>query len=800
MSLTKRTWTTPATGSHMLTFTGSVSGATTKLTIVFQAVNALVGMKNSINVYVNGTKQSCTWTTNKTEEFIGNVRKTKMTSSQMTINKPFFTLKLTDSSSGDAFYEGTFSFYEIEKTPTTATCSGGVMDGTTKSKVTFTTSGTDATYKATFTLGSYSGSATSTTKELTYAIPISWCNAIPNATTGKANVVCQVLYGGQVYSSISTTITVSVPASVKPTLSAFTVSDKTDTPVPSSWGIFVQSKSGARVSAITCAGVYSSTIKTIKFAVGVVSVTKDYSTSDLPVISTITQSGNLTAIVTVTDSRGRTATLSKTVSYVPYSNPKFTTVRSERCNSEGGDDIDGTYFLSTTGCEFSSCSNKNSLTLQVQYKKTDASSYGAAVSIVPGTNVCGGDLDTEFSYDVLYTLKDQFTTVTYVDYVSTAVYLMHFLHGGKGVAFGQKATRENTLDCAFDAIFRKSVCFMDSNGVLTPFLSQAAADERYLKLVGGTLTGGLVLSAGDINVNAGDLYAGNTADEVSRSMYVRNSLHTGRLVSSYLGVFGLWSDTASKWVVECKTDGTVTLNGNATSATKDGSGNTITSTYLKLTGGTLTGNLVIGVNTDTDAKVLYLNNVKHAGSIQINTNGTFGAYSHTHSKWVWNCSVGGVSFFNGLADQASKAANGVGLGIGAGSSLSFNGVLCAGMITGGQTVLQFFIPSSRVLSGTPTCTALSIILRHADGGYPYARSGSNGATYTPLGGDYTSIWTSGKTVRTGEIKSISCANKVDGVLVTVTFGYQLAKTSGSTTAVTNNVPASVMATGTITFA
>ena len=62
------------------------------------------------------------------------------------------------------------------------------MDGTTKSKVTFTTSGTDATYKATFTLGSYSGSATSTTKELTYAIPISWCNAVPNATTGKANV------------------------------------------------------------------------------------------------------------------------------------------------------------------------------------------------------------------------------------------------------------------------------------------------------------------------------------------------------------------------------------------------------------------------------------------------------------------------------------------------------------------------------------------------------------------------------------------------------------------------------------
>lgn len=715
MSVTSKVIST--LGGQQVTVKGSVSGSTTTLSVTldgtsgndyyYKGVPAKSDAKLSsqIKLYINDILQNVTWTwKTKTKQKDGYIYYNPVTSSTITVNSHIFGIKIVVMCGNEIQTRVThkkdeFSFYDIENAATAMSVSGGVMNGSTQSTVNYTTSSVDATYKTTFTLGSYSGSVTSTTKQTKYAIPASWCNALPNAVKGTATITGQVLYGGVVYKEFTTTLSVSVPSSFVPTLSAFTFADKTDTPVPSSWGIFVQGKSGARVSAITCAGVYSSTIKTIKFAVGTVSVTKDYSTSDLPVISTITQSGTLTAIVTVTDSRGRTATLSKTVSYVPYSNPKFTTVKSERCNSEGGDDIDGTYFLSTTGCEFSSCSNKNSITLQVQYKKTDVSSYGAAVSIVPGTNVCGGDLDTEFSYDVLYTLKDQFTTVTYVDYVSTAVYLMHFLHGGKGVAFGQKATREDTLDCAFDAIFRKSVYFMDSNGVLTPFLSQSAADER----------------------------------------------------------------------------------------------------YLKLTGGTLSGNLVIGVNTDTDAKVLYLNNVKHTGSIQINTSGTFGAWSYTHSKWVWNCSASGGSVFNGLAIQATQAANGVGLGIGAGSSLSFNAVY-AGTITGGQTVLQFFIPTSRVLSGTPTCTALSIILRHADGGYPYARSGSNGATYTPLGGDHTSIWASGKTVRTGEIKSISCANKTDGVLVTVTFGYQLAKTSGSTTAVTNNVPVSVVAVGTITFA
>ena len=434
MSLTKRTWTTPIVGSHTLTFTGSVSSATTKLTIVFQAASAIYGMKGSINVYVNGAKQSCTWTTNKTEKLVSTTYKTKMTSAQMTISKPFFTLKLTDSSEGGTIYEETFSFYEIEKAPTAATTSGGVMDGSTKSK-------------------------------LTYAIPISWCNAVPNATTGTANVVCQVLFGGVVYSSISTTLTVSVPTSVVPTLTSITLADKTDTPVPSAWKLFIQHQSGVRVSAITTAGAYSSTIKTIKLQVGTQSTSKTYSASALPQIDVVTQSGSLTCTVTVTDSRGRTASKTATVTFVAYSAPKFTKCTSERATSAGAVDNDGTYFKSTTAISYSTCSGKNAITLTVKYKKTDAVLYGTAKTITPGTNTCGGDLNTEFAYDVLYTVSDQFTTVTYIDYVSTAIYLMHFLHGGRGVAFGQKATMEDYLDCAFKALFREEVYFMTGNGV-----------------------------------------------------------------------------------------------------------------------------------------------------------------------------------------------------------------------------------------------------------------------------------------------------------------------------------------------
>ena len=466
MSLTKRTFS-DAAGAHTFVVNGTVSGANTSISsIVFTADSWINGLTGTIYVYVDGTRKTVSWTTNKSETAFGTTYKVKMTSGAITVSKPFFTLKLVNSATSSTLLEEEFSFYEIEKAPGSATTSGGVMDGSTKSRVVFTTSGTDATYSATFTLGNYSGTATSTTKTIEYAIPIAWCNALPNAATGQANVTCQVKYGGVLYSSFTVKLAVSVPASVVPTVTSITLADKTDTPVPSSWNMFVQHKSGVRVSAITTAGAYSSTIKTIKLQVGTQSVSQSYSASSLLQIDTITQSGSLTCTVTVTDSRGRTASKTAAVTFVPYAAPKFTNCVSERCLANGEVDNDGTYFKSTTAVSFSTCNSKNMITLTVKYKKTDAVVYGSETTISPGVNTCGNnDLDTEFSYDVMYSVADQFCTVTFTDYISTAVYLMHFLHGGKGVAFGQKATMENYLDCAFKALFRDDVYFMTGNGV-----------------------------------------------------------------------------------------------------------------------------------------------------------------------------------------------------------------------------------------------------------------------------------------------------------------------------------------------
>jgi len=460
--------------SGSLVVKGSVSGVTHKIYLIWTAGDGnagsyvysswVKGKSCPFAVKVDGTTQSVSWTENKYAQnpsLTYNV--VKATSSTFTVNKSFFTLTVDDR-------DYNFSLYDIENCPVNVSADETYADDSTACTATFSnylgTKSTDGSIKVTWTLGSHS--YTKTVKNVynaSYVIPSSWLDAISSASSAYATITAVISYGGTTYKTISCSVKVIVPDSYLPTITSVTLADRTDTPVPSSWGsVFIQNQSGIRISAITCAASKGASVSTIKLQLGTQYISKTYSTSSLPQINKITASGALECTVTITDSRGRTCEKTATVNVLPWEIPKFTYIQSSRADSSGEEDNDGVYFLSETAVEYSSCSGLNSVTVTVAYKRTDSFTYGTASTITPGSNVCGGDLDTGFSYDVKYVLKDAFSTVTYIDYVSTSIYLMHFLHGGRGVAFGQKATLENYLDCAFKAIFREDVTIVKSDG------------------------------------------------------------------------------------------------------------------------------------------------------------------------------------------------------------------------------------------------------------------------------------------------------------------------------------------------
>lgn len=109
----------------------------------------------------------------------------------------------------------------------------------------------------------------------------------------------------------------------------------------------------------------------------------------------------------------------------------------------------------------------------------------------------------------------------------------------------------------------------------------------------------------------------------------------------------------------------------------------------------------------------------------------------------------------------------------------------AGFTTTGSRDVAFFVSSAKpILASSVSVKSMALALR--SNGYPYARSGSSGGTYTMLGASPVSVWNNGATTRTNEVERISAFVEEDGISISVRFTYAPTTTNGGTTAMANN--------------
>lgn len=86
--------------------------------------------------------------------------------------------------------------------------------------------------------------------------------------------------------------------------------------------------------------------------------------------------------MTVTDTRGRTASANYTITVSAYSAPSITTFLAARCNAAGtAVQIDGTRMWYTLSAKASSMNGRNSMSCVVQYKLKSASSWTTATTV-----------------------------------------------------------------------------------------------------------------------------------------------------------------------------------------------------------------------------------------------------------------------------------------------------------------------------------------------------------------------------------------------------------------------------------
>ena len=348
---------------------------------------------------------------------------------------------------GNVTASGSGTFDTIARASTISSVTSSVsVTGSNSVTVNITRASSSFKHTVVFSIGSYSKTTTDVDTSTSYAIPQTWLNAIPNATSGTAKVTVTTYSGStKVGSAVSKNFTITVPTTVVPTISSVAVADTTT--YQGTFGNMVQNKSKAKLT-ITAVGAFGSTIKTYK----TVFEGKSYSGAT-PTTATITKNGTASASITVTDSRGRTATFTKTWTVVAYAAPKIVSFQGFRCLANGTENYEGTYLSAAVNFSISSVNSKNAASYTIEYKPTTGTTWttltsGSAYSMNQAIISSSGFMSTESSYDIRLTVKDSFVTITSAFEVPTAFTLLDFNASGRGVAFGKVSELSEGMEFA----------------------------------------------------------------------------------------------------------------------------------------------------------------------------------------------------------------------------------------------------------------------------------------------------------------------------------------------------------------
>ena len=281
----------------------------------------------------------------------------------------------------------------------------------------------------------------------TWTPDVNLASQISNATSGVATIYCDTFdANGTQLGTKTISITLTVPGSVVPsagTLSAALAEDTSGT------GLYVKGMGKAKLTLSGASGAYGSSITSYTITGGGWTATNGALTT-----GTLASAGNITFTATVTDSRGRKASTTRTISVIDYTKPGVAVCDVYRCDADGNRKKAGTYFAVEINASYSAITG-NTLSITARYKKQSESSYGTAMNVTNNgkTVISGGSIGASTTYDVLVTVADKYNSLSIPRTLSTKSVLQSFKRSA-GAAIGKVAELANWLDVAWNTRIR----------------------------------------------------------------------------------------------------------------------------------------------------------------------------------------------------------------------------------------------------------------------------------------------------------------------------------------------------------
>lgn len=260
---------------------------------------------------------------------------------------------------------------------------------------------------------------------------------IPNSVSGTLTIRCITKDGTTTVGTKTTTMTLRVNDSVVPTLSVKV--EEATAGIAAQFGGYVKSKSTLKVT-ITAAGAKGSTVKSYYSTFdGRVYEESSFTTPALSINDT------LDLVVTVSDSRGRTATETVPIVVMGYSTPAISSLQVYRVNAEGEADPDGTYVAARYAYSVQPLQNKNTATMVLEYKRTTDASWSqlltsTALSADTTAKPTTATFSTDYQYDLRMTVTDWFgSSASYPTSLPSGAVILDISADGKGVGIGTTA-------------------------------------------------------------------------------------------------------------------------------------------------------------------------------------------------------------------------------------------------------------------------------------------------------------------------------------------------------------------------
>lgn len=365
---------------------------------------------------------------------------TKSVSISLTCKGPSGTSLSGYSLSGS----GTATLDKISKVSTVRVNS---VNQTLGQPVTFTIEKVSPNFTCTLTYscGSESGTIADKTSSatVTWTPPLNLARQNPTGTEVTVFLSLTTYDGDTRTGGNTSVLKCAIPETVVPTVSIGIADSKG---YFDKYGGYVQNKSTLNVTINTGEAQGSEIASCIVDFDG-----KSYSGTSFTT-TVIKESGNLEMTAIVTDFRGRTATATQTVTVLPYEPPTVTAFSIKRSDNTGKSAPNGDYLCVSYTVAISPLNNKNSATYTLQHRKRGMTDYtsedltrlSGAYVVTDSTTVFAADQKS--SYDVIFTVKDDFGTTTKSGAGQSISKLWSIFSKGRGFAFGKLAELENALD------------------------------------------------------------------------------------------------------------------------------------------------------------------------------------------------------------------------------------------------------------------------------------------------------------------------------------------------------------------